>query len=266
MTRTAEEFVRYAWQAAQGGILCAVLSVLGAAAIAQETGGEGTILGPQARALIIARDEAVLSAEITARITEMPVRPGARFDEGDRLVRFGCARYAAQRDVAQADLAAAEKSLESLEKLLSLNAAGPLEVEVARAQRDRAQAQLRLYQADVNLCSLRAPYAGRVVSWIGNPHEFANTGDELIEIVADKTLEIEMIVPSAWLRWLAPGMALSLSVDETGEAYAATLSAVGATVDPVSQTVRIRAVLDSTPDDLIPGMSGTAIFPQAPVR
>jgi RND family efflux transporter MFP subunit len=233
----------------------------GSAAAADSQG----FIGPQARALVTARDRAVLSAELEARIAEMPVRPGEAFAEGDTLVRFACDRHAAQRDTASADVASARARLDSVEKMVSLNAAGPLEAAIARAELERAEAQLRLFQADVNRCRLRAPYDGRVVAWHSNPHEMARVGIEAVEIVAAGDLELEMIVPSAWLAWLEDGQALSLSVDETGEAYGATVTSIGAEVDPVSQTVPVRATFDSPPEDLIPGMSGVAVFP-APDR
>jgi membrane fusion protein (multidrug efflux system) len=217
--------------------------------------------GPTARALVVALDRAVLSAELTARISEMPVRPGDTFAEGDRLIRFDCRVFAAQRDVGAADLQAAETRLESARKLLTLNAGGPLDVAVAEAERDRAAAQLRLYQETVNRCSVRAPFDGRVVTWHARPHEIASLGVELIEVLASEGLELEMIVPSAWLSWLEVGLPISLSVDETGEAYGASVAVIGAEVDPVSQTVALRARFDAPPPGLLPGMSGVAIFP-----
>ena len=71
-----------------------------------------------------------------------------------------------------------------------------------------------------------------------------------------------MIVPSAWLAWLETGIELSLLVDETGAAFQAKVSVLGAEVDPVSQTIVIRARFLNDPASLIPGMSGVAIFPK----
>lgn len=241
------------------------LSVLSAGmnAVAQSDNSHTDVVdGPLVRALVVSRDRAVLSAEIAARIAEMPSRPGDRFVKGDRLVRFDCSRFVAQRDVGAADVEAAQKSLQSVEKLRSLNAAGQLEVEIAAAQLAKTEAQQRLFQSDVNRCTIGAPFDGRVVAWHANPHEVANPGDDLVEIVAAGNLEIEMIVPSSWLSWLAPDLSFAVAVDETGNRYEAKVTKLGAEVDPVSQTVAIRARFDSAPQDLLPGMSGTAIFPQ----
>lgn len=245
------------------GMVAACLAIVPPVWAQSASDAMSAVDAPQVRALVVSRDRAVLSAEIAARIADMPFRPGDAFDQGDRLVRFDCSRFVAQRDVAVGDVAAARKSLESVEKLRSLNAAGQLEVEIAAAQLSKAEAQQRLYQSDVNRCGIQAPYGGRIVAWHANPHEVANPGEDLIEIVRVGSLEIEMIVPSGWLSWLKPALPLTVAVDETGRRYDATITTIGAEVDPVSQTVAIRATFADSPDDLLPGMSGSAAFPES---
>ena len=72
--------------------------------------------------------------------------------------------------------------------------------------------------------------------------------------------EIEMIVPSNWLRWLKLGINSLMAIDETGENHHIEISRIGASVDPVSQTVRIFAhFIDGTPN-ILAGMSGTVLF------
>jgi len=221
-------------------------------AASAQSGGTG------ARALIVAHDKAVLSAELTARIRNMQYRPGDRFSKGDTLVEFDCGRYTAQRDVGKADVVAAEKSMASVEKLVTLNAAGHLDAEIAAAQVDKAKAMLRLYQSDVDRCVLRAPYPGYVVAWHANPHEVAAPGAPLVEILGSEALEIEIIVPSNWLSWMRIGAPIEVLIDETGEHFQASLTTLGADVDPVSQTVQVRAAFAAKPIGLVPGMSGVA--------
>ena len=82
-------------------------------------------------------------------------------------------------------------------------------------------------------------------------------------ILDDGELEIELIVPSAWLTWLSSGSGFSLRVDETGREYDAEIARIGAAADPVSQTVRLEARFRKHPTDVLAGMSGTARFEAA---
>ena len=81
-----------------------------------------------------------------------------------------------------------------------------------------------------------------------------------MKILDDDSLEVEMIVPSNWLRWLEPGINSPIVVDETGRSYDIRITRVGARVDPVSQTVRLYANFKEETLDILAGMSGTVTF------
>jgi membrane fusion protein, multidrug efflux system len=68
------------------------------------------------------------------------------------------------------------------------------------------------------------------------------------------------VVPSQWVRWLTIDAQLSFTVDETGAAYPGRVKRIGASVDPISQTIKIAAVFDQATSTVLSGMSGTAEF------
>ena len=225
----------------------------------------GTAAGADAaaasvRALVTAHERATIASGMPGRIAAMPVRRGEPFAAGDTLVRFDCARYLAERDAGEAAVTAAKAELKSKRRLFELNAIGALEVELAEAKRAQAEARLRGYQVNVERCRIRAPYAGRVADWNAQPHESVDIGDAVIEIVGTERLDLELIVPSAWLKWLRSGDGFKVRIDETGSVHPATVRATGAAVDAVSQTVTVYGRFDTPPDDLVPGMSGVALF------
>ena len=55
-------------------------------------------------------------------------------------------------------------------------------------------------------------------------------------------------------------MEFTFQLDETGEKVRASVGRIGASVDPVSQSVRLAGEFVSRPPDVLSGMSGTAIF------
>jgi multidrug efflux pump subunit AcrA (membrane-fusion protein) len=86
-------------------------------------------------------------------------------------------------------------------------------------------------------------------------------GQELISILDDSHLKLELYVPSKWLSWLETGTAFKVQIDETGKTYPATVTALGAKVDPVSHSVEITAEIQGSYAELLAGMSGVARFP-----
>lgn len=214
----------------------------------------------EARALVTTRDRAVLSSELTARISQMPKRPGASFSKGEVLVVFDCAAYRAQRAAVAEEVRQAEAQYKAQQRLAELKSVGKLDVTMAKAAFDRASAQLDLQEVYLSRCKIKAPYDGAVVDWKSQPYQTANSGDELIEIVGSGNLELELIVPSQWLTWLKIGQVLKARIDETDSGVTAKIARLGAQIDAVSQTVKIYASITKGASALLPGMSGRALL------
>ena len=83
-----------------------------------------------------------------------------------------------------------------------------------------------------------------------------------MRLVNTDHLEIEMIVPSLWLRWMKPGLKFHVTIDETETVHDATVERIAATVDSVSQTVKVMAVFADSSRNILPGMSLTAELKQ----
>ena len=95
---------------------------------------------------------------------------------------------------------------------------------------------------------------------MANAHETVGFRDPLMDIVANKALELRVFVASKTLRSIDKGSALELTVDETGERLPARVIALGAQIDNVSQLIEIRAEFTGATDRLVPGMSGNVEF------
>jgi membrane fusion protein, multidrug efflux system len=243
--------------------LAAMMGLAGWAGDAWSEDAAGTP-GGGVRALIEARGHAVLSSEIAGRIAKIAVEPGQGFAAGDTLVRFDCARYQAEFDAARAGLLGAEVTVRQSRRLEKLQSIGAAEVELASAKADAARAAVRKTEADVRACEIKAPFDGRLVEQRIKEHETVAPGTPLLEVLSDRDLRVELIVPSSWLVWLAPGKRFDLRIDETGEQLSGEVAFIGAKVDPVSQSLKVTGKLTPVkggqPPHLIAGMSGTAVF------
>ncbi|MFV3077982.1 efflux RND transporter periplasmic adaptor subunit [Niveispirillum fermenti] len=222
------------------------------------TGGDGGV-----RALIEARQHAVLSSEIAGRISRITVEPGQAFKAGQTLVSFDCGLYQAARDSAGANLRAAEVTVRQSRQLEQLKSIGAADLEMAEVKADVARADLRRAEIEVRRCDIKAPFDGRAVEKRIREHESVAIGVPLLEILSDRDLRVELIVPSSWLVWLKPGQRFDLRIDETGETLAGDVTLVGARVDPISQSLKVTGRLlpaKGRAPDLVAGMSGTARF------
>ena len=217
----------------------------------------------QVRALLVPRTEAQLASQVSARITAINVDLGDRFQKDETLVSFDCQVEQAHRQKARAELDAATITHQSKQKLRKLASVSQLELALAKVNVQQARAELRAIDARLAMCSIKAPFAGRVVARNARAFETVRQGDELIEILDDSELYADLFVPSAWIPWLKPGAEFEIDIVETGKRYAAQVERIGARIDPVSRTVAVKGKLLSQSPELLAGMSGQATFSQA---
>ena len=217
------------------------------------------------RVQILPRNYTMLTTEISAKVSKLPVREGEIFKEGTLLVALDCSTYQAQLDKAAAANNAAQRTASTNRRLYQLNNIGRLEYENSQSEADKAKAEVAGLKAVVEKCSLTAPFAGRVNEHRVREEQYVQAGSPLMEILDDSVLELEFIAPSDVLAWLTVGYPFTLTLDETKKSYPAHVTRIGAKIDPISQSIKLAGTVDGTYPELLAGMSGKARFekPQA---
>ena len=213
-----------------------------------------------ARGVVIANAEVTFSSDLTAPIQSIPLRTGQPFKKGEVLVAFDCGRQQAELRGAEAEEYKYKLILENREKLLRRKAAGAFEVAEAKADLRGASAQTDRIRKIMRSCTIKAPFDGSVLEKHADAYEMPGANAPLLTVVDDSILELDLIVPSRWLRWMVRGTEFEFEVDETGNSYRATVLRIGAKIDAVSQTIRITGRFSKLPETVLPGMSGVARF------
>jgi RND family efflux transporter MFP subunit len=212
------------------------------------------------RAQLAPRRYTTLAAEIGAKINHLPIPEGAAFKAGQTLIQFDCSLQQAQLNKARAALGASDKTWQANRRLAELNSVGKVELDVSEAEVAKARAEVAANAAMLGKCSIAAPFAGRIAEQKVREQQYVQPGQALLDILDDSALELEFIVPSKWLAWLKPNHAFQVAIDETGKTYPAKIQRIGARVDPVSQSVKLSAVIDGKFSELIAGMSGRVLI------
>ena len=201
-----------------------------------------------------------IAAEIGAKINRLPIPEGGAFKAGQLLVAFDCSVPAAMLQKARAELSAAQQTHTSNKRLFELNSLGKLELDISGANVNKSAAEVGAQQAVLAKCSIAAPFSGRLAEQRVREQQFVQPGQALLDIIDDSVLEIEFLVPSAWLGWLKIGTGFQVAIDETRKTYPAKFIRIGARVDPVSQSIKVAAAIDGHYPELIAGMSGKVLI------
>lgn len=200
--------------------------------------------------------QTTLAAEIGAKINRLPVPEGGAFREGQALVHFDCMLMRAQLNKAKAMLMASERNWQANKRLAELHSIGKVELDTSEAEVMKARAEVQSNTTVVSKCTIAAPFSGRVAEQKVREQQYVQTGQALLEILDDSSLELEFIVPSKWQAWLKIGLPFQVHIDETGKSYPAKVQRIGARVDALSQSVKIFAAINGKFSELSAGMSG----------
>ena len=214
----------------------------------------------ESRALVVASQEAVLSSELAARIENIAVKEMQRFKKGDLLIQFDCSLYEAQKDVVSANANGALIRLKSDEQMLQMRSIGKYELELSISEYEKAKSELRIAELNVERCQIKAPFDGAVEEVVVNTFETIQPQVELMKIIQTDILELEMVVSSEWISWLTIGHPIKVYIDEIQKEFNASVSGIGANVDPVSQTIQLKGTITDASPALLPGMSGRVVF------
>lgn len=201
-----------------------------------------------------------LSAEIGAVVQSISLKEGDRFKAGQTLMKMMCDLHEAQRAKSAAELAGAERSLEANQRLVALNAAGLMELDLAKNTVDKAKAELQMSVTQLSKCEIKAPFDGVVAELRIREQQYVQPGSPVIDILDDSAFEIEFLAPSVWLSRLKVGKTIRVQMDEVQKTAQARITRVSPRIDPVSQSIKVNASVEGMIDSLKSGMSGRVIF------
>jgi membrane fusion protein, multidrug efflux system len=226
--------------------------------------GSASQLNPPApiRGVVRPQSQATISTDLAARVSATNFKEGDRFKKGDVLIEFDCRRTQAELDAADAQSLEMRLALDNNVVLDKYKAVGRADLDISRARVKRAEAEANGLRARLDQCKVIAPFNGRIAELAIQAHEMPAVGKPFLTIIEDQALEVELIVPSDWLKWLKSGAAFNFNVDETASSFPAHVTRISAAVDPISQTIKVMGLFDSDAAGagILSGMSGGAEF------
>jgi RND family efflux transporter MFP subunit len=203
---------------------------------------------------VISTRDSVIASEATGKVLSVAL-VGDIVNQGDVLAQIdpeNAKQSVAQRKAAVARLSSLYQyhkgyfaRVNSEDSKLGMSAIGIAELrsnmETAKADMQSAQIALKSAELDLNRTSIKAPFAGRVVSQSIQVGEYAQIGSSVVRLVDTINLEISARVPAALVQPLAPGSLLDIV--GMGKSIKAPLRALVPVGDAVSRTMELRVGL-----------------------
>ncbi|WNL33772.1 efflux RND transporter periplasmic adaptor subunit [Arcobacter cryaerophilus gv. pseudocryaerophilus] len=213
-----------------------------------------------ARALIVSLDKTIISSEIAGEIIELSKYEGDSFKKDETLIRIDCSVYKAQKRKIDVEKEISRLELEKNKKLDSFGSIGTFDIKISQENFNKQKAESDIASINISRCDIKAPFDGKIASKKVSKYQSIKPQDELLEIVGLDNFEARVVVPSSWLVWLKKGTEFDLNIDETQQTVKAQIVQIDSIVDPTSQSISIRAKLIKPFENILSGMSATAIF------
>lgn len=202
----------------------------------------------------------VISATLDGVLEKLPFESGDMFKKGDVLVKYKCDFESAKVRESEARVRSSNRQLTAFQRLKKLDNVSEVEFVSMSETNKQERALLDQAKARLDMCTIVAPFDGRVQKKMASNYEGTKSGRVLMEISSSDPLQAELLVPSVWLRWINIGTDVNIYVVESDTSYSAEVIRIHGEVDPITQSVRVVAQIGSYEEELLPGMSGTATF------
>lgn len=216
--------------------------------------------------------QATVKAKVSGDIRHITVREGETVQAGQMLVRVDTADLDArlierqgQLESARAQLALAEKTLATNQKLLKQNFISQTafdgsesNMNVTRGSVKSAEAQVRLAQNALKDSVATAPLSGIVAKRHVQPGEKVAFDMPLVTVVDLREIELQAMVPAIDIPELKVGMTVDLAVDGFGERrFTGRIERINPATEPGTRAILVFVGIPNPNMELRGGMFAT---------
>ncbi|MBB6073673.1 efflux RND transporter periplasmic adaptor subunit [Longimicrobium terrae] len=202
----------------------------------------------------------VLVAQVTGRVTSLPIREGDAVRAGQPVAGLDGAEYALNVEEAQAALTEAQGKFREATLLDDQITDAQVRADRQAAARSRsgveaAEVRVRRARLDLSRTRMAAPFAGRVASLKAVPGQWVRQGDELMTLVSLDPIRVQVQVLESELAHLAPGHTATVSFAAfPGEAFTGRIQTLNPIVESGTRTARVTVLVPNPGGRILPGM------------
>lgn len=200
-------------------------------------------------------ESVVITADTTEKIATIHFTDGQAVKAGDILITLDKTEEEAELAAAEALLAERKSAYARAKGLQESSALSKATLQERLAGLRQAEADLELIKARMAKLAVAAPFDGvlglREVS-IGT---LVSPGDAITTIDDLSQIKVDFDVPSVFLSSLKPGLMVSGQVEAFGKRiFRGEVAGISTQIDPVTRTVRVRAIIPNKDLLLRPGL------------
>lgn len=201
-------------------------------------------------------NEAVdITANVTEKVTEIFFDDGQKVKQGDPLIYLDKEEEEAELKSLEALLLEREPSYERAKDLTKRRALPEATLESRKASLKELEGNIQVVKTKIKDRVITAPFSG-ITGFRGvSLGALVKPGDKITTLYDVSKMKLDFDVPSLFLNALKRGLPVLATVEAyPDKAFKGIIHAVNPSVDPVTRTIAVRALLDNEEGLLKPGL------------
>lgn len=249
-----------AWKMFEGAMIKKYMSKMGQRAVTVSTTvaniqkWQSTIVGVGTLRAVRGVD---ISSEVPGLVEGIYFESGDQVESGTLLVKFRVDDEVAALASLQAEAHLAGLTYERDYRQLKEKTVAQATVDMSVANLEKAKAQVQQQEALIAKKFIRAPFAGMLGIRKVDLGQYINAGMDMVTLQALDPIYFDFYLPQGDLSKVKLGQQVNLSTDlYPDKKYIGKIWALNSKVDQATRNVLIRAAIDNTEKELLPGMYG----------
>ena len=197
--------------------------------------------------------EVIVSSRVESQTGKYRYRLGESFPADAVLTELEKENYRIKLKQAKDQLDFAKTTYQDKLELRKGNFTSDFELKKAEYEFRTSESNLAVAQLNYSYCSIRAPFAGKIVEFITREYETVRPGQQLFRIIDDNTLLAVMNIPLEDVKPVGSTRTLLL---QNGIRIQGKVYEISPQADHRTGTVRIRVLVDNSSGKLRAGMTG----------
>ncbi|MCC6598767.1 MAG: efflux RND transporter periplasmic adaptor subunit [Alphaproteobacteria bacterium] len=200
-------------------------------------------------------ESVVITADTAEKVTEIHFEDGQRVKKGDLLISLDKSEEIAELSSATASLSQAQSSYDRAKGLQETSALSKGTLQERLAVLKQNQASIEEIKARIEKRNITAPFDGVLGLREVSLGALIQPGDVITTIDDLSRIKIDFDVPTLFLPSLKAGMPIMGKVEVFGDrVFAGVVHTINTQIDPVTRTVKMRAIVENKDGVLKPGL------------
>jgi membrane fusion protein (multidrug efflux system) len=202
---------------------------------------------------VIANEEVELRAEMSGKIVSINFTEGTTVHKGQLLVKINDADLQANLRKLTAQLKISQEKESRLEKLLKINGVSQEDYDIAQNSTQSLNSDIDYTKAQIAKTEIYAPFDGVVGLKSVSNGSYVTSANVIATIQQLNPVKIDFSVPERYAPLINKGTEVKFSTRSDNVERVAKILAIEPKIDPLTRTLRIRAVYPNADGKVLPG-------------